>query len=99
MAAARGAANNSTNPSLARTVKIGSSVATPMMDPASMLFRDRVDLTPLNRAARPEEIAQVVLFLASDAARFLTGIDLAADGGFSKRGVYDTVWKRLHAAS
>lgn len=71
-------------------------VATPMMDPDSALFRYLVELTPLGRAAQPEEMAEVVLFLASDAASFLTGIDLAADGGFSQIGAYDAVWKKLH---
>lgn len=74
-------------------------VATPMMDSASTLFRELVELTPLGRAAQPEEMAEVVLFLASDASSFITGIDLAADGGFSELGTYAAVWKRLHAAS
>jgi len=72
-------------------------VATPMMDPDSVLFRHLVELTPLGRAAKPEEMAEVALFLASDAASFLTGIDLAADGGFSEIATYDAVWKRLHS--
>ncbi|WP_413735529.1 SDR family NAD(P)-dependent oxidoreductase [Sodalis sp. RH21] len=74
-------------------------VATPMMDPAGTLFRELVELTPLGRAGRPEEMAEVALFLASDAAGFITGVDLAADGGFSELGTYGAVWKHLHAAS
>ncbi|MGI9197033.1 MAG: SDR family NAD(P)-dependent oxidoreductase [Candidatus Nanopelagicales bacterium] len=38
---------------------------------------------PLRRVARPEDIADVVVFLASDRARYVTGADIAVDGGFA----------------
>jgi NAD(P)-dependent dehydrogenase (short-subunit alcohol dehydrogenase family) len=37
--------------------------------------------TPLGRGAQVEEIAEVIAFLASDKASYLTGATLAADGG------------------
>jgi 3alpha(or 20beta)-hydroxysteroid dehydrogenase len=53
-----------------------------------------VSVTPLGRAASVEDIARAVMFLASDDASFLTGIDLPVDGGFTELGVYRTVWRR-----
>ena len=42
--------------------------------------------TPLGRFATPDEIAPAVLFLASAAARYITGHTLKVDGGFSVAG-------------
>jgi NAD(P)-dependent dehydrogenase (short-subunit alcohol dehydrogenase family) len=41
-------------------------------------------LTPLRRWAQPVDIADIVLFLASDASRFITGETIAADGGMAR---------------
>lgn len=41
--------------------------------------------TPLRRIATPEDVAGPVLFLASDAARFMTGQVLLVDGGLTMR--------------
>jgi NAD(P)-dependent dehydrogenase (short-subunit alcohol dehydrogenase family) len=38
---------------------------------------------PLNRFAEPEEVAESIVFLASDAARFTTGTILGVDGGYT----------------
>jgi NAD(P)-dependent dehydrogenase (short-subunit alcohol dehydrogenase family) len=38
---------------------------------------------PLGRIAQPEEVAQAILFLASDEASFITGTALAVDGGIT----------------
>lgn len=41
-------------------------------------------MTALRRWAEPEDIADVVVFLASEAARFVTGETIAADGGMAR---------------
>ncbi len=45
--------------------------------------RDFTARQPMRRFGRPEEIASVVLFLCSDEASFITGIELIVDGGMS----------------
>ena len=40
---------------------------------------------PLNRIGRPEEVAQTILFLASDKASFITGASYSVDGGKTAR--------------
>jgi 3alpha(or 20beta)-hydroxysteroid dehydrogenase len=44
-----------------------------------------VGVTPLRRRAEPEEIASVVAFLASNDAVYVTGAELAVDGGYLAR--------------
>jgi NAD(P)-dependent dehydrogenase (short-subunit alcohol dehydrogenase family) len=40
-------------------------------------------MIPARRAATPDEIAQTILFLASDKARYLTGQNIAVDGAYT----------------
>jgi 3-oxoacyl-[acyl-carrier protein] reductase len=45
-------------------------------------YRDRAAaLSPMNRIGEPQEIANVVLFLATDAARWVTGQNIGTGGG------------------
>lgn len=45
------------------------------------------DAIPLNRYGNEDEIAGVIVFLCSDAASYVTGQTIAADGGFQATGV------------
>ncbi len=45
-------------------------------------WREIYEETPLGRAGKPEEVAELVYFLASDKAAFITGQTIGIDGGF-----------------
>lgn len=49
------------------------------------VYEDTVAQIPVGRMGTPEEVANVVAFLASPAASLVTGINLVADNGFTKR--------------
>ncbi len=53
------------------------------MNESPDMYRTWLEMTPMGRVGQPEEIASVVLFLASDAASLLTGSIVLADGGYT----------------
>jgi len=47
------------------------------------VHREEASLQPLNRIGQPEEVAELVLFLASSKAKFITGSLQVIDGGYT----------------
>jgi NAD(P)-dependent dehydrogenase (short-subunit alcohol dehydrogenase family) len=67
-----------------RDVRVNAVAPGPVYTPTPSgpeFIRQLGATTPLDRAAQPEEIAEVVVFLASDRASYITGATVPADGG------------------
>ncbi|HET7027417.1 MAG TPA: glucose 1-dehydrogenase [Candidatus Limnocylindrales bacterium] len=69
---------NSVHPAFVETPMIEATKGTPMEDAI-------LAMTPMGRLARPEEIASVITFLASDGASYMTGSEVYVDGGWTAR--------------
>jgi 3-oxoacyl-[acyl-carrier protein] reductase len=64
-------------------------ISTELTDVLSEDIRDvLLGQTPLGRLGEPEDIARTVRFLLSDDASFITGTDLAVDGGLGALGAF-----------
>ncbi|TXM91325.1 SDR family oxidoreductase, partial [Methylobacterium sp. WL103] len=60
------------------------NIATPMMDRfTGGDIQKAIDLEPVGRLGKPEEIAEAVLWMSSDLGAFVTGAAIAVDGGWS----------------
>lgn len=81
--AAQGIRCNSVLPGAVDTPMTAAGAAA-TADPAAELAAYAA-LHPLGRIARPEEVAEAVWFLLSDASSFITGVGLRVDGGATAR--------------
>ena len=75
------------NPGTIDTPLVDEAVAAAGGDDAAMRA-DMAAAHPLGRIGRPEEIAEAVLFLASDRASFMTGESVCVDGGLMALGAW-----------
>jgi len=82
----RGVRVNVVNPGLTLTDRLQEGLAADARlqgRPAEEILRSQQQRMPLRRIATPEEIANAVLFLASDRASYVSGAMLAMDGAVS----------------
>jgi NAD(P)-dependent dehydrogenase (short-subunit alcohol dehydrogenase family) len=79
--AARGIRINAVCPGLIQTPMSGQMVSSGQGEALKAMEKS----VPMGRVGRPEEIADAVLWLCSDAASYVTGQSIAVDGGFIMR--------------
>jgi NAD(P)-dependent dehydrogenase (short-subunit alcohol dehydrogenase family) len=72
---------NTLSPGVVDTPMLDSQATTPKE--AAAIRAGYTNMTPMERLARPEELANAALFLASDESSFMTGSDMVVDGGVS----------------
>ena len=70
---------NAVSPGPIETPALEKAGLTP--EQAQQAAEQFVSQVPLGRRGKPEEIAATVVFLASDESSYITGVDLAVDGG------------------
>jgi NAD(P)-dependent dehydrogenase (short-subunit alcohol dehydrogenase family) len=78
----RGIRVNTLSPGVTDTPMLDSQVSTP--EEREALVNMYLNMVPLGRVARPEEMANGALFLASDQSSYMTGADLMDDGGIGQ---------------
>ena len=65
---------------------VGTALVDELVRAGRLDFEALKNRTPLGRLAKPLEIAQLALFLASDQAAYITGQAVVADGGWTANG-------------
>lgn len=75
---------NCISPARVHTAFVDAYLAKNYPGQESEMFEKLSKTQPIGRMGRPEEVADLALFLCSDAASFITGCDYPVDGGFIK---------------
>lgn len=84
---------NSVSPGMIRSTMTG-----PLIEMFPEHIAELVDRTPVGRIGEPGDIADVVVFLASDLARFINGQNIVIDGGMTLHGAgVDGVMNRVNS--
>jgi NAD(P)-dependent dehydrogenase (short-subunit alcohol dehydrogenase family) len=76
---------NSVHPGYVMTPLVANAIGVLPPDQAVALQQDLLGRIPMGRLGEPREIANVVLFLASDESSYMTGSELVVDGGYTAR--------------
>lgn len=75
-------------------------IETPMTANAPAAMRDaQLELTPLERLGQADEVAQVAVFLISDAAAYVSGAEIPVDGGYTSSAGVKYMADRIAAAA
>lgn len=74
-------------------------VATDMIQANTALVTALQHIIPLQRMAQPQQIAEVVAFLLGPHASYVTGADIAVDGGVTGGGIYWPVGQSMGVLS
>lgn len=72
-------------------------VDTELIRTNARLFEALQNITPLGRMAQPDQVAEVMFFLLGPKAAYVTGADIAVDGGVSGGGIFWPVGQAVGA--
>ena len=76
---------NSVHPGAVATPLVPKALGKLTEEQAKALHQDLMSRIPLGRKAEPHEIANAILFLASDESSYMTGSELVIDGGYTAK--------------